>query len=105
MDMGVFRLGYGLIAIRSWPSTNVASFETSDSARPGRYVIQTAPCSSMCTAFSLAIAAAYTVPLQSAQYWLWLPPTGGDESYLIVPWTWLRSACGLNVTPSMSLAH
>ena len=35
----------------------------------------------MCTAFSFAIAAGYTVPLQSAQYGLWLPPTGGVASY------------------------
>src|SRR5690242_3565625 len=64
-----------------------------------------APCSSMCTAFSLAIAFGYTVPAQSAQIGEWLPPTGGVVSYWITVLRWLRSDSALNVTPWMSAAH
>ena len=46
-------------------------------ADPGRLA---APCSSVWTAFSLAICLAYTTPVHWAQFWLCGPPKGGESA-------------------------
>src|SRR6266704_1785755 len=102
--MFVLSPGYGLISMRSWPLTSFDSVSTSALARPGLYVIHTAPCSSEWTAFSLAIAFGYTVPVQSAQTGAWSPPVGGDVSYLRTPFTWSNLGSTLYTRPLIDLA-